>query len=211
LSLEIILNSFQDELKEKTQKYEDVGKIAKKVIHYSKHSIMALHRGDLDDAKAKIALMDTKLEELKQILNNHPDLSSNLVKVAYQEYTEAHIYHSLVLKGNFPTPEKLMVPSIHFILGLADTIGELRRRSLNCLLDGRLKQAKRWLTFMEEIYRQLIVLEDAYVLAPELRRKCDIGRRVIESTLSDIVLASRRQSLQNTIEHLDKRLARHSI
>lgn len=201
------MDSFQDELKEKVQKYEDVGKIAKKVIYYSKHSIMALHRGELNAAKSKIVQMDAKLKKLKQILNDHPGLSSNLVKVAYQEYAEAHIYHSLILTGSFPDPKKLMVPIIHFILGLADTIGEMRRRSLNCLLDGHLKQAKRWLTFMEEIYGQLITLDDAYVLAPELRRKCDIGRRVIEATLSDVLMASRRQSLQNTIERLEKRIA----
>jgi predicted translin family RNA/ssDNA-binding protein len=59
---------------------------------------------------------------------------------------------------------------------------------------------------MEEMYNELIALEDAYVIAPELRRKCDIARRIIESTLGDVLLESRRQNLQYAIERLEKKI-----
>ncbi len=56
------------------------------------------------------------------------------------------------------------------------------------------------------MYNELIALEDAYAVTPELRRKCDIARRIIESTLGDVLLESRRQNLQSAIERLERKL-----
>jgi predicted translin family RNA/ssDNA-binding protein len=59
---------------------------------------------------------------------------------------------------------------------------------------------------MEEMYNELIALEDAYAVASELRRKCDIARRIIESTVGDVLLESRRQNLQSAIQRLEQKL-----
>jgi translin len=207
MSLHDIFNSFQDELKKKVQQQEAVGTIARKVIYFSKHSIMAIHRDALAEAKIKVKLMGEKRQQLDRLLEMNPTFTSNLVRVAYQEYVEAQVLISLVEFGQFPNPQTLHVTAIAYILGLADAIGELRRRTLNCLLAGKLSKAEQWLRFMEEMYNELIALEDAYVLAPELRRKCDIARRIIESTLGDVLLESRRQNLQSALERLEKKLS----
>jgi len=206
LSLHDIFNSFQDELKKKVQQQEAIGTIARKVIYYSKHSIMAIHRDSLTEAKTKIKLMEECRQQLDNLLQDNPSLTSNFVQVAYQEYVEAHVVLSLVEHGHYPQPHTLHIDAVAYILGLADAIGELRRRTLNSLLVGKLSEAEQWLRFMEEMYNELIALEDAYAVAPELRRKCDIARRIIESTVGDVLLESRRQNLQSAIERLERKL-----
>lgn len=206
LSLHDIFNSFQDELKKKVQQQEAIRTIARKVIYFSKHSIMAIHRDSLTEAKTKIKLMEECRQQLDNLLQDNPSLTSNLVQVAYQEYVEAHVVLSLVEHGHYPQPQTLHIDAVAYILGLADAIGELRRRTLNSLLVGKLSEAEQWLRFMEEMYNELIALEDAYAVASELRRKCDIARRIIESTVGDVLLESRRQNLQSAIERLERKL-----
>ncbi len=207
MSLRDIFNSFQDELTEKVHQKEAIGTMARKVIYYSKHSIMAIHRDDLAEAKIKVKLMEEMRQQLDRLLDINPDLSSSLVHVAYQEYVEAQVILCLVDSGQYPQPQTLHINAVPYILGLADAIGELRRRTLNCILAGKLSEAEQWLHFMEEIFNELIALEDAYVIAPELRRKCDIARRIIESTLGDVLLESRRENLQIIMERLETQLS----
>ena len=157
-SLHDIFSSFQDELKRKVQQQDAVGTIARKVIYFSKHSIMAMHRDSLTEAKTKIKLMEDHRQQLDNLLKLNPSLTSNLIQVAYQEYVEAHVILSLLEHGHYPPPQTLHINAVAYILGLADAIGELRRRTLNCLLAGKLSEAEQWFHFMEEMYSELIAL-----------------------------------------------------
>ena len=143
---------------------------------------------------------------LDEILNLHRDAYTGSVRVAIQEYAEAHILLSLIERNVYPDPSELKIPAISYILGLADSVGEFRRRALNCLLEGNLREAERCLNIMKEIYGELISQEKAYVLASELRRKCDIARRIIDATLGDVMMEARRSSLQKTVERLEEKI-----
>ena len=206
MSLREIIDQFQGELDEKAEVHEEIVSVTRKLIFYSKHGIMAIHRGDMAEAKAKIGQMEQMRRRLDEILDRHRDAYTGFVGVAFQEYAEAHILLSMIEGERYPDPRELQIPAISYVLGLADSVGEFRRRALNCLLEGNLREAERCLTIMNEIYGELISLEKAYVLASELRRKCDIARRVIEATIGDVLMEARRNALQKTIEHLEERL-----
>ena len=96
------------------------------------------------------------------------------------------------------------MPSIPYVLGLMDVIGELRRRSLDSLRKGDVKTAEKCLEIMEHIYVEITVMDDAYLLVPGLRRKCDIARGVIEITRGDVTMETRRSSLERSIEELKR-------
>ncbi|HJW27944.1 MAG TPA: hypothetical protein VJ508_01710, partial [Saprospiraceae bacterium] len=49
----------------------------------------------------------------------------------------------------------------------------------------------------DEIFIQLLTLDEAYMLVPGLRHKSDTARRIIESTRGDITLEVRRKSLED--------------
>ena len=59
---------------------------------------------------------------------------------------------------------------------------------------------------MEDIYVELIALEAAYKVAPELRRKCDIARRIIEVTRGDLTSEARRSALDKTMKSLERHM-----
>jgi predicted translin family RNA/ssDNA-binding protein len=46
------------------------------------------------------------------------------------------------------------------------------------------------------------------MLVPGLRRKCDVARRIIETTRGDITIEARRDQLEESIRKLEKILGR---
>jgi predicted translin family RNA/ssDNA-binding protein len=57
---------------------------------------------------------------------------------------------------------------------------------------------------MDEIYVELMALDDAYMLVSGLRRKCDVARRIIEATRGDITQEVRRSALEKQLSRIEK-------
>jgi translin len=91
------------------------------------------------------------------------------------------------------------------VLGLADVIGEYRRLALDALREGDVKKGEKCLETMDEINIELMALDEAYMLVPGLRRKCDIARRIIETTRGDITQEVRRKSLEDHLQRFEQK------
>ncbi|UCH37728.1 MAG: hypothetical protein JSV76_00675 [Candidatus Bathyarchaeota archaeon] len=178
------------------------------VITLSKQAIMALHRYDSKLAQEKLHSATRNLHQATTMLSSYPDLVVGIKLAAYQEYAEAQILWSIIESETFPEPHHLNVPTLSFLLGLADAVGEFRRRALESLRQGKIQRAEKCLRTMDTIYSHLLPLENAYVLAPELRRKCDVARRLIELTLGDVATAAGRQSLEQAISRLEDHVSK---
>jgi translin len=61
---------------------------------------------------------------------------------------------------------------------------------------------------MDEIYVELMALDEAYMLVPGLRRKSDVARRIIEATRGDITQEVRRKSLEDYLRRFEKAQAK---
>jgi predicted translin family RNA/ssDNA-binding protein len=57
---------------------------------------------------------------------------------------------------------------------------------------------------MEQIYVELMAMDEAYMLVPGLRRKSDVARHVIESSRGDITIEARRSTLEDCMKNLEK-------
>jgi predicted translin family RNA/ssDNA-binding protein len=57
---------------------------------------------------------------------------------------------------------------------------------------------------MDEIYIELMAMDEAYMLVPGLRRKCDVARKIIETTRGDVTQEARRQSLERYLRRFEK-------
>jgi len=126
-----------------------------------------------------------------------------MFSAALQEYAEANILWVLVKERRFVTPQEISVPSVEYVLGLADVIGEFRRLALDYLRDGEVEKGVQCLEIMDEIFIQLLALDEAYMLVPGLRHKSDAARRIIEATRGDITLEVRRKSLEDQLKKLE--------
>jgi len=163
------------------------------------------HQERFRDAKKLLKEADGLFTELRSIAKTYPDMVySGLVDAAFQEYAEARTLLGLVEENRFISREEIGVNSIAFVLGLADVIGELRRRALDSLRKEDVKTAEDCLHLMEEIYVELVSMNEAYMLVPGLRRKSDVARHLIETTRGDITIEARRSSLEKCMKNLEK-------
>ena len=205
MSLRQILGRIEDEVKNAESSKDELYEAMRKATRFSKQAIFALHRGE---PKRSAEL----LKDAAQLFSKLFDVSlvqgelaySGIVDSAFQEYAEAHIFLNLTERGKFVGPEKIHVPSTSYLLGLADVVGELRRRVLDSLKKGDLKAAEKSLENMELIHDELMGLEKSLQFLHELRRKTDVARRVIEATRGDVAMEVRRDSLERSIKRLER-------
>jgi predicted translin family RNA/ssDNA-binding protein len=72
------------------------------------------------------------------------------------------------------------------------------------LREGNLKKSEQGLKAMDDIYVELMALDEAYMLVPGLRRKCDVARRIIETTRGDVTQEARKNSLEQSLKHFER-------
>ena len=204
-SLRIMLKDIKKELREKEKIREKAQEDMRKATSLSKQSILFIHQKRLKEAKRLIEKAKEIISKLNEASAEYPDIIySGLFNIALQEYSEANIFLTLVEELRFITPKEINVPSIDYVLGLADVIGEYRRLALDALREGDAEKGEKCLQIMDEIYTELMAMDEAYMLVPGLRRKCDIARKIIETTRGDITQEARRQSLEKYLRRFEK-------
>jgi translin len=205
--LKNILKKIRKELREKEKIREKAQKDMRKATSLSKQAILLIHQKRLGEAKKLIGKAKEIISKLNSASTTHPHIIySGLFDAALQEYSEANILLKLVEESKFTTPEEIGVPSIDYVLGLADVIGEYRRMALDALREGNIKQSEKCLQMMDEIYTELMAMDEAYMLVPGLRRKCDMARRTIEATRGDVTQEMRRSMLEKSLKRFEKRV-----
>ncbi len=208
-TLKEILDEARVELTENNKIREVANDRMRKITSQSKQAILLSHQNRLPEAKTRIETAKQLIAEVRELSKNHPALTySGMFNDALQEHTEACIFVKLIEEHTFPSPKELGVPPVDYILGLADVVGELRRRTLDSLREGNVKEGEKCLQLMDEIFVELEALDEAYMLVPMLRRKNDVSRRVIEATRADITQEVRRKALQDQIRSFEERLAK---
>lgn len=203
--LKTVLNVIKRELKGKDELREASQKDMRKATSLSKQAILMIHQKRLDEAEQLMAKAREIVAKLWDVSVEHPDvIYGGLFNTALQEYSEANIFLGLVKESRFVIPRELNVPSVDYVLGLADVIGECRRLALDALREGMVKKAENFLNLMDEIYVELMALDESYMLVPGLRRKCDTARRIIEATRGDVTQEIRRNMLEKHLRRLEK-------
>ena len=203
-NLDEIAVGLQEELDEKDTVREIAIKSARVIIRLSGSAVHSIHGGE--DATQMLATALDEVARLKSLLEIHPDIwTSGLVSDALQEMTEAALVHSISMGEDLPTPQDLGVPPAPYLLGLADTIGEVRRFALISLREGELRDAIAYLDIMEEMFLVLMRFDYPQALVA-IRRKQDIARSLVEKTRGEVTLAVSSRRLQDKIDELKDRL-----
>jgi translin len=204
-ALKMVLKKIKTDLKLKDEVRENVHAKVRKTTSLSKQAILLIHQKRIEEAKAAIEEAKELISNLKILANEHPDIVyGGMFSSALQEFSEANIFLRLVEEESFLRPTDINVPSIDYVLGLADVIGELRRLSLDALRDGDVEKGEKCLQMMDKIFVELLALDEAYMLVPGLRRKSDIARRIIEGTRGDITQEVRRKSLEDYMKSFEE-------
>lgn len=203
-TLKKVLKKVKAELARKEKVREKAHEHMRKATSLSKQTILLIHQNRFDEAEATVEKAEELISNLQTLSSDYPDVVyGGMFSAALQEYSEANIFFKMTKEDKLPSPEDIKVPPIDYVLGLADVIGEFRRLSLDALREGNVEKGEKCLRTMDEIFVELLALDDTYMLVPGLRRKSDVARRIIEATRGDITQEVRRKSLEDHLKRFE--------
>jgi len=199
-NLDAIAERIRNTLSHRDAAREEVLPRCRDTIRYCSKAIRAIHRQELDEAKALLAEAHKLLSEVTESITDESELAhAGYYRDAQKEYTEGNAVLALVTGQKLPDPEELGVDPISYLHGLGDTVGELRRYLLDSMRKGDLSRGEELLTAMDDIYNVLVTIDFPDALTNGLRRSTDMVRGVLERTRSDLTLAIRQNELENRL------------
>ena len=166
-------------------------------------AIRAVHRDDTESMQAQLLEAKSLTDTLRNSLISYPDLfHAGYTQDALKEFVEANVTCALIKSQPLPTPEELGVEPATFLNGLAEVVGELRRRTLDILRHGYSSEAERLMGVMDDIYSILVTMDYPDAITNGLRRQTDLARGIIEKTRGDITFSLRGGHLEKAIGRL---------
>lgn len=208
-NLPIIAERIHQALEARTQARDRALAQARQLTRHSAQAIRAIHRGDHDAAYEQLTLARDLASGLQKDLRDFPDLYyAGYSQDAIKEFVEASITCALIENEALPSPEELNVEYATYMNGLAETVGELRRRCLDILRQGYSDEAERLLNTMDDIYTTLVTMDYPDAVTNGLRRQTDLVRGILERTRGDLTISLREQHLEQVMldfsAHLDE-------
>lgn len=174
---------------------------ARALTRLSAHTIRAIHRDEAATAQDMLLEARVLVLNIQRDLASYPDIYyAGYTQDAIKEYAEANLTVALILNQPIPTPDELCIEYAAYLNGLAETIGECRRKCLDILRMGYSEDAERLLTTMDEIYNVLVTMDYPDAITNGLRRQTDLVRGIIERTRADLTLSLREQHLQDALQ-----------
>jgi len=145
---------------------------ARQLTRHASLAVRAIHREEVQEAQAELQSARELAHALRAGLKNDPDLYfAGYTQDAIKEYVEAQLTVALILNQPLPTPAELGAESPAYLAGLAETLGELRRRCLDLLRPGYSAEVERLLSCMDDIFTQLVTMDYPDAITDGLRRR----------------------------------------
>lgn len=203
-NLDEVIGDIEGRLDEKDEVRELAIKSSRTIARLSGSAIQGMHRGE--DVAGALRETREEVMKLRSLLDGHPDLAhAGFVENAMQEACEAVVVHAVLQGADLPTPKELGVTDTAFLLGLGDTVGELRRFALEGLRHGDVGSASAHLETMERILDALMRFDYPTALVA-LKRKQDVARGLIEKTRGEVAVAARNQALADKLDAIRGKL-----
>jgi translin len=207
MELESILESIKAEIEADDVIREKALPLAREAVRICGESVKQAHRGEFTDASKLLEESRNLLTKAAEEISHSGFMSSSRVlDAAYQEMAEAANVVSLLSDGSFVPPNQAGVPSRPYLTGLADAIGELRRAVLDSLRADDTIRAERLLDLMEETLDGLLGFDFPNALVPDLRRKCDVARSLVERTRGDLTAGVQQMKLIQELREFEEHI-----
>jgi translin len=176
---------------------EKVLKDTRSITLNASKAIVAIHTGNMKEAKQHLSAAEEQLSELTKSTGN--DLERYLVPAA-TEFVEAAAVMAIFQGKGIQNAERLGVSGSAYLLGLLDTIGELKRMVYDRIREDRPKEAIKIFEEMQELYNVLSPFASYDNIIKGIRRKIDVSRMLIEDTRRVVTEEIRRQKFLKEID-----------
>jgi translin len=205
--LESIAERIRQNFDLRTAKRDEALKQARQLTRACSLAIRAVHRDDRESMEETLTEAQNLADKLRDELKTYPDLFfAGYTQDALKEFVEANVTCALIQNQALQTPEELGVEEATYLNGLAEVVGELRRRTLDILRSGYSEEAERLLGHMDEIYSVLVTMDYPDAITNGLRRQTDLARGILEKTRGDVTFSLRGAQLAEAIRNLSTQL-----
>jgi len=180
---------------------------SRQITRASASAIKHVHRQEAEQARALLAETEAIVSSLSQRLDETPTLRfAGFVQDALKEFAEAQLTYCIVHGDRLPTPESIGVSPAAYLNGLAEAIGEMRRRALDLIRMGQPQGAEGMLEEMDELYGTLMTFDYPNAVSYGLRSRVDAARGLVERTRGDVTNALQQARLEERMGHLRSHL-----
>ena len=174
---------------------------SRRAIRSSANAIRAIHRGEAEKASALMEEAGQAIGEAVEAVRDHPDVGhAGFIQDAQKEYAEARITEALVADRELPGPDELGVELAPYLNGMAEAVGEARRRILDLLRKGEVGRGESLLQAMDDIYFVLASMDYPDAITGNLRRSTDVARSIMEKTRGDLSLSLVNRDLRDALD-----------
>lgn len=202
-NLEVIAESIRQSFDARTAARDRALANARLLTRHCALAIRAVHRDEDGAMNENLSAASGLADTLRKELVTFPDLYyAGYTQDALKEFAEANVTCALIKNRALPGPDDLKVEYFTYLNGLAEVVGELRRRCLDILRHGYSQEAESLLTHMDDIYDLLVTMDYPDAITNGLRRQTDVARSIIERTRGDITFSLRGEDLEQAISRL---------
>jgi translin len=182
---------------------EKLIKESREVIALSAKSIICIHNSQYEEAEKLQKLAMEGLAALRKVAGT--DLL-RYVLPSEVELVECSIVLALSTESELPTRKQLEVEPGSYVLGLLDSIGEMKRMVFDTIRRADFERAEKIFSTMEKMYLLLAPFSVYDHVINGAKRKLDVARILIEDTRGTITEEARRRELIASVSRLSARL-----
>ncbi|MCL4383738.1 MAG: hypothetical protein M1168_02650 [Candidatus Marsarchaeota archaeon] len=160
---------------------------SKLIVREAAELITMVHNINLNSKKAmqnKLKYLEKRVKNLKRIDKEFEYYTLQ----AYQEYVEAKLFFEIKINNKFLSHSSINIRPEAYLLGLLDLVGELNREFIDSLRKSNIKIAETYLDIMIEISDLTRPLRFSSALIPDIRKKQDVSRILIEHASNELLL-----------------------
>ncbi len=194
---------FSDQLERRDRLLKE----SRDVITSSSRAIISVHQGKMKDAARELSEARALLGSLKK--SGGGPVARYLISPE-TEYVEASAVLALAQGKTIPSRDALGASPEAYLLGLLDTVGELKRLVLDSIMGGKMTKAKGYFAIMEDLYSVCSPMAVYDHVVNGTRRKIDVARMLVEDTRGLMTEEVRRESVNSSLVRLQKKLDRAS-
>jgi translin len=203
-------SNLESALTEATKNFDQVAvrrerliKDSRDVIALSAKAIILVHSSNFSEARKLRREAKTHLVELRKLAGS--DLARYLI-TPEQEFVESSVIYAVAMKESLPSRKQLRVSPSSYVLGLLDSVGELKRSTYDSIRQNDFARAERMFSVMERLYLVLSPFAIYDNITQGIKRKLDVARMLIEDTRATITEEARRREFVSAVNDLSAKL-----
>lgn len=196
--MESSLNEFSIHLKQVESSREKLIKENREIISFCSKAIILLHSNNLKDATDMISKALDLIRDLRKFVISDLD---RYLWPAEQEYVEACILKEIIeKKPSISNHIDLDVSLNAYLMGILDCIGEIKRMIYDNLRRNDFETSLSLFAIMQSFYDSIYPFSFYDNILAGVRKKLDVGKRIIEDVRITITEEQRRKDFLNKFQ-----------